>query len=533
MVSYTSEDDFKKAYSTLFETFNTGRTKNLGWRKWQLKQCWWMLEDNAAEIVQALRSDFNRHEFESQAADIAGAKGEILSVLQKVEEWAADEKINAGFFLGTLGKARIRKEPLGVAFIIGPWNFPFLLVIVPMLSAIAAGCCVMLKPSEVSSASEKLLVKMVREYMDPLAVRIVTGGAKETTFMLKHRFDHIFYTGSNKVAPFITAAAARHLTPTVLELGGQAPAIVTKTANIDMAAKRVAYSKYLNAGQICLAVNHVFADPSIHDAFVQRLVFWNNEFQSKGTDAMGRLINEQNFDRLDKLLSSTDGEIFYGGQRDRSIKSIQPTIVTEVSLTDSLLSEEIFGPICPIIKADYVSAYHHMATMPHPLALYIFSSSQTEISEILAHTNSGGVTVNDVFTHALVPNAPFGGVGASGTGYSHGVHGFNAFTHQRAVVEPPLWLERLIQFRYPPYQLASIKNVAVPNSIGFKRGETMQDQKIGKTAWLSRAAVGWWVGAGIAVVAMGFADERSGSRVGVARFLDSVISKIYALNSRT
>lgn len=526
---WTSEASFETAYSRLFETFSTGRTKKVAWRKWQLKQCWWMIVDNEAKMVEAMKTDLNRTAFESYTMDIGAIKKDILETLKHVEEWAADERIDAGFIMGTLGKARIRKEPLGVAFIIGAWNFPFLLCISPLLAAIAAGCCVMMKPSEVAAASQNLLVDMIRQYLDPQAVQVVTGGAKETTFMLKHRFDHIFYTGSVKVAGFITAAAARHLTPTVLELGGQGPAIITKSANIDLAAKRVAYVKFLNAGQICLSVNHVFADPSIHDSFVQRLAFWNDHFLSKGADQMVR-VNDRNFNRLDQILASTNGTISYGGERDLATRKFTPTVVTDVEISDSLLSEELFGPVCPVIKADYVTAYKQISKMPHPLGLYIFSSSQTEIDEILCNTNSGGVTINDCMIHAGVPNAPFGGVGSSGMGAYHGVYGFKAFTHMRTVVAMPTWLEGMMKFRYPPFSTENVKKVVVKNSLGFKRGETIEDQTVGGGSWLIRGqSMGFLVKVALLAMAMGFADERSGHRLGVAGLLDFFAAKALGL----
>lgn len=528
-VPWTSEPAFKTAYSRLFETFSTGRTKNLAWRKWQLKQCWWMMVDNETRIAEAMKTDLNRTEFEAYSMDISAVKNDILETLKHIDEWAADERVDAGFVMGTLGKARIRKEPLGVAFIIGAWNFPIVLSVSPMLAAIAAGCCVMVKPSEVAAASQNLLVDMIRKYLDPLAVQVVTGGAKETTFMLKHRFDHIFYTGSSKVASFVTAAAARHLTPTVLELGGQGPAIITKSANIDLAAKRVAYAKFLNAGQICLSVNHVFADPSVHDSFVQSLAFWNDHFLSKGIDRMAR-VNERNFHRLDKILSSTNGTVSYGGDRDLATRTFTPTVVTDVEISDSLLSEELFGPVCPVIKADYVTAYKQISKMPHPLGLYIFSSSQAEIDEILRNTISGGVTINDCMIHASVPNAPFGGVGSSGMGAYHGVYGFKAFTHMRTVVALPMWLDGLMKVRYPPFSNENVKKVLVKNSQGFKRGETMEDQTVGNGSWLvSRQSIGSWVKLAVVAMAIGFADERSGGHLGVAGLLDFSAAKIRGL----
>ena len=528
--SWTSEADFKIAYSRLFETFSTGRTKNVTWRKWQLKQCWWMIVDNEIKMVEALKTDLNRADFESYTTDIAILKIDILETLKQVDEWATDERIDAGFIMGTLGKARLRKEPLGVAFIIGAWNLPFALSLSPLFAAIAAGCCVMVKPSEVAAASQKLMVEMIQQYLDPQAVQVVTGGAKETTFMLEHPFNHIFYTGSTKVAGFVAAAAARHLTPTVLELGGQAPAIITKSANVDLAAKRVAYTKFLNGGQTCLSVNHVFADPSIHDAFVQRLAIWNDEFWSKGADQMARCVNEQNFNRLDKVLASTKGTIYYGGDRDHATQKFTPTVVTDVTISDSLLSEELFGPICPVIKADYVTAYKQISQMPHPLALYIFSSSQAEIDEILRNTNSGGVTINDCILHAIVPSAPFGGVGASGMGAYHGVHGFKAFSHMRPVLALPTWLEGLMKIRYPPYSTKGIHKVAVKNSLGFKRGETMGDQTVGSGSWLIRGqSLSFWVKVAVVIMALGFADEKSGHRLGVAGLLSFFAAKVRML----
>lgn len=527
---WTSEAAFEAAYSCLFDTFSTGRTKNVAWRKWQLKQCWWMIVDNETKMVEAMKIDMNRTSFESYATDIGRVKKEILDTLKHVDEWAADERIDAGFIMGTLGKARLRKEPLGVAFIIGTWNLPFATSLSPMLAAIAAGCCVMLKPSEVAAASQNLLVDMIRQYLDPQAVQVVTGGAKETTFMLKHQFNHIFYTGSSKVAGFITAAAARYLTPTVLELGGQGPAIITKSANIDLAAKRVAFSKFVNAGQICLSVNHVFADPSIHDSFVQRLAFWNDHFLSKGADQMAHCVNDQAFNRLDRILVSTNGTISSGGDRNLATRTFYPTVVTDVEISDPLLSEELFGPICPVIKADHVAAYKQISKMPHPLGLYIFSSSRAEIEEILQNTNSGGVTINDCMVHAAVPNAPFGGVGSSGMGAYHDVHGFKAFTHMRTVLALPTWLEGLMAFRYPPYSTKDVKKVAVKNSQGFKRGETMEDQTVGSGSWLvHRQSVGFWFKMAVAAMAMAFVDERSGHRLGVVGLLDFFAAKVHGL----
>jgi aldehyde dehydrogenase (NAD+) len=250
MTDFTPVDEFETVYQILQETFRSGRTKSIRWRKWQLKQIWWMIEDNEQKIIDALAADLNRHPFESYASDLYGIKSDILEHINHVEEWASDEQLwEAGIIMGKFGKARIRKEPLGVALIIGAWNFPFLLLIQPVIAAVTAGCCVLMKPSELAVASQKLLQTLVAQYLDPSAIGLVTGGPSETAYILERKFDHIFFTGSSKIARHITSAAAKHLTPTVLELGGQGPAIVTESADVDLAAKRIAYAKFLNAGQ--------------------------------------------------------------------------------------------------------------------------------------------------------------------------------------------------------------------------------------------------------------------------------------------
>ena len=337
MSSYTSPDELEEAYSTLFATFRTGRTKSLAWRKWQLKQFWWMIVDNEERIVHALHQDLHRHPMESKTVDIHGLKVEIMESIIHLEEWAADEIPDAGFIFGTLGKARVRKEPLGVALIIGAWNFPFALTLQPAVAATAAGCCVMIKPSELSRASEELLKDLVSTYLDSTAIRLVTGGPGEMGEILKLRFNHVFFTGSSKVARFVTEATAKHLTPTVLELGGQGPAIIYASADVNLAAKRIAWAKWMTAGQICLSVNHVFTDPTVHDEFVERLKYWNQKFEAVSeNEQMCRIINERNFDRLTGLLEKSQGDMVYGGKTDRASKYIQPTIVTNVDVQGKL-----------------------------------------------------------------------------------------------------------------------------------------------------------------------------------------------------
>lgn len=337
MAPYTTPEQLEAAHSTLHKTFKSGKTKSIAWRKWQLKQIWWMVKDNEKAIAKALHADLNRHEFESFFMEIEGVKKDVLTHIHHVDEWAADEIPDAGFLFGTLAGARIRKEPLGVALIIATWNFPLYLVLGPMIAAVSAGCCVMLKPSELAAASQDLLVEIIPKYLDQDAIQIVTGAARETSTILERRFDHIFYTGSASIAKIIAAAAAKHLTPTVLELGGQNACFITPSGDINLAAKRIVFSKYLNAGQICLSGNHVFIDPSVHDEFVEKTIYWIGQFlKGGGKDHAVRILNERNYDRLVDLLDQTEGKIAYGGMNDRKDKYISPTVITDITMQGKL-----------------------------------------------------------------------------------------------------------------------------------------------------------------------------------------------------
>jgi aldehyde dehydrogenase (NAD+) len=502
MASYTTKGEVDTAISTLRTTFASNRTKDLRYRKWQLKQLYWLVSDNTDAFIAALHADLNRPEFESRFT-IKGLLDEIEYHIDSVESWAKDEVPNAGFVFSKLGTTVIRQEPRGVAFIIGAWNFPDSLTLHPLASAMAAGCCALVKPSEIAAHSADLMCRLAPKYLDSEAYAFVSGGAAETQYMLTHKFDHVFFTGSTPVAKHVAAATAKHLTPTVLELGGQGPAIVTKTANVDLAAKRIAAAKFMNAGQICLSVNHTFVHPDVHEQFLERIKYWNDTFSSHGqTDQMCTIINERNAARLTSMLEKTHGTVTTSGQSDSTNpKQLFPTIVSNIQMSDSLLTEELFGPILPIIAADEISACNTINTMPHPLAIYIFSSAQQEINYILDHTLSGGVTINDTLLHAGAKEAPFGGVGDSGSGAYHGKYGFDTFTHKRTVVRLPDYLDRVLAFRYPPYDVKKASFALTPSKPKFKRGEQLEDQRVG-AGWSSLGLVSAAVGiAGVVLAA--------------------------------
>ncbi|KAE8371593.1 Aldehyde/histidinol dehydrogenase [Aspergillus bertholletiae] len=476
---FSSSADFDDALASVRKSFALGKTKVIKWRKRQLQQAWWMVEDNKERIHEALHKDLNKHRQETLPFEVAGCQEGLLNTLKHLDEWTRDEKPARSHPLNFLGGATVRKEPKGVALIIGAWNFPFTLLLNPMFDAIAAGCAVILKPSDVATASQDLLMEIIPKYMDPDAIRCISAGAKEMGYILEHRFDHIFYTGSATVAKFITAAAAKHLTPVTLELGGQGPAIVCPSANIDLAAKRIAATKFMNAGQICLNVNHVFVHPSVRREFVDRLIHYFDLFLGGDREQLpeyySHIINERNFDRLERLLQGTSGKVVYSGQRNREDLSFGPTIVADVALGDSLLSEELFGPILPIIEADLDTAISVINSMEHPLAIYGFSQVQKDKDQILTKTLSGGVTFNDCMLHVAAKGAPFGGVGQSGMGKYHGQYGFLEFTHLRTHIDPPSWLEKVMAARYPPYSSDKVRKLHRPSKAPFDRqGNTVR-----------------------------------------------------------
>ncbi|KAF2820846.1 aldehyde dehydrogenase [Ophiobolus disseminans] len=513
---YSTRSDIDTAVATSRDTFRGGRTKDVRYRKWQLKQLYWLVADNRTAFIEALHKDLGRPEFESRLS-IKGLEDDIIYHVKHVEQWAKGETPKSGFLFTKIGTTHIRHEPRGVVFIIGPWNFPDSLTLAPLAAAIAAGCTALIKPSELAANIADLVVRLAPKYLDSDSYRVVTGGASETQYMLSHKYDHVFFTGSTPVARHVAAAAAKHLTPTVLELGGQCPAIITKSANVDLAAKRIAAAKFMNAGQICLSVNHVFVDSAVHGGFVKRLQHWNQQFTSEGeNDTMCTIINERNHARLEGLLNRTKGKVVYGGTgHDHNLLKMKTTVVDNVSMSDSLLSEELFGPLLPIIEADYKRAVEIITSMPHPLALYIFSHDQSEIDYVLNNTLSGGVTINDALLHAAVPEVPFGGVGDSGMGAYHGKHGFDTFTHKRVVTGMPDWLDRFMGFRYPPYNLENSSPITAFPKAPFKRGESLEEQLVGGgglkvfgvlvvlggigavAAWVGGVNVGWlveWIG---------------------------------------
>ncbi|KAJ5101201.1 Aldehyde dehydrogenase C-terminal [Penicillium angulare] len=496
-MEFTTAAEFDKAYQVTRNAFDAKLTKGKDWRTRQLKRTWWMIEENKDRIVAALYKDLKRHRQETIITDCTMIQNDILHILANLNEWMRDEKPTRWDLINFMGGTTIRKEPKGVVLIIGAWNFPMLLLLHPMVAAIAAGCAIILKPSDMARASQDLLIELIPQYLDADAIRCVTAGPQEMQHILEHRFDHVFYTGSANIGKVVYAAAAKHLTPVTLELGGQGPAIVMPSANIELSAKHIAVTKFQNAGQICLTVNHILADPKISDALVEAMIRHFDLFMGghdKQPEHYTSIVNERNFDRLDRLLKETKGKIVYGGQRDRSTRFFAPTIVTGVKPGDSLLSEELFGPILPIMEADLDSGLTFTRKTGQPLALYAFTQNSDEKHRILNEVQSGGVTFNDCMLHIVGRDAPFGGTGTSGFGYYHGYHGFREFSYLRTCTNAmPAWMESLMDARYPPYSLKKIKKLSPPVKPGFDRdGNDTSTRKLWK----------WTFGLGVLAVSM-------------------------------
>ncbi|XP_012150567.1 aldehyde dehydrogenase type III isoform X2 [Megachile rotundata] len=446
-------------YASLVErtrnTFLTGKTRPLEWRIKQLKQALLMLKECKSEILSALASDLHRCKFEAMAMEIEVSEGEIQYMLMHIKEWAADEKPSKAM-LNLFDKVEIRKDPYGVVLVIGPWNYPLQLCVTPLMGAIAAGNCVILKPSEISSATSQVLAKIIPKYLDSECVHVVLGNVTETTELLKQKFDYIFYTGSTSVGKIIRDAANKHLTPVTLELGGKSPVYLDNTVDLSIAVKRILWGKFVNVGQTCIAPDYVLCTPEVEGKFVQEaekvLKEWYGDNPKESPD-LARIINDNHYQRLVKYLSG-NGKIAIGGNCDPVEKYISPTILVDVKPTDPIMQDEIFGPILPFIKVNNAyEAIQFINSREKPLALYLFSNDEKTISLFLENTSSGGVCVNDVIMHAQVDTIPFGGVGYSGMGAYHGKYTFDTFVHKKGclIKDYNRLIESIASCRYPPY----------------------------------------------------------------------------------
>lgn len=438
--------------TALRSVFDSGRTRPVAWRKEQLRAVKRLVTDEEDALVEALRSDLGKPPAEGYVTEIGFMKAEADYALRHLDRWMRPEKV-AVPLPQMPAKARIHRDPLGVVLIIGPWNYPIQLILAPLVAALAGGNTAVVKPSEVAPATSAALARLVPRYLDPEAVAVVEGAVPETTALLAERFDHIFYTGNGTIGRVVMEAAAKHLTPVTLELGGKSPVIVDHTADLDVAARRIAWGKYLNAGQTCVAPDYVLAERSVRDPLLEKVEAAKRSFYGDDPHRSldyARIVNERHFGRLEGLLDSTGAAVAFGGERDAGDLYFSPTAILDPAPDDRIMQEEIFGPILPFLAVeDVAEAIDFVNGRDNPLALYVFTGDDRVADAVAGATSSGGMCVNATLYHLAVPGLPFGGVGESGIGAYHGRAGFETFTHRKSVLRKPTRPDPPVA--YPPY----------------------------------------------------------------------------------
>lgn len=451
-----SLDHIPATVEAVRKSFDAGTTRPLAWRKVQLRRLLELLRREEGAILAALRADLGKSTFEAWVGEVALVASETEHALSRLEDWCRPEKVSTPLALQP-GRSRIYHQPLGVALIIGPWNYPFQLIAAPLVGALAAGNAVIIKPSEVAENTSKMLAELIPKYLDSDAVAVIEGGIPETTALLEQRFDKIFYTGNGHVGRIVMQAAVKHLTPVTLELGGKSPCLVDASADLDVAARRIVWGKFFNAGQTCVAPDYILCRSNLEETLVERLVDTIGEFfgaDPKESPDFARIVNRRHLDRLRPLLES--GDVATGGDVDEDDLYIAPTILRGVAPDSPAMADEIFGPILPILNVESTDdAIAFINARPKPLALYVFTGDKDVERRVLERTSSGGACVNDTVAHLGVAELPFGGVGESGMGNYHGRAGFESFSHRRSVLHKSTLVDP--RLRYPPYDDSKLK----------------------------------------------------------------------------
>ncbi|MBN1064678.1 MULTISPECIES: aldehyde dehydrogenase [Clostridium] len=434
------------------EFFECGETKNIKFRIKQLNLLKNGIKRYENNIYKALNLDLGKNEFESYATEIGFILASIEYSIKNLKSWSKCKKVKTPIYL-LPSKSFKMYEPYGTVLIMGPYNYPFQLLFEPLIGAIAAGNCAVIKPSELSLNVSKVISKMIFETFNENYIRCIEGGIETNTALIKSNFDYIFFTGSINVGKTVMRAAANNLIPVTLELGGKSPVIVDESANIKVVAKRIIWGKTLNAGQTCVAPDYVLVHASIKDRLIKEMKKAIQEFY--GTDPeksadFGRIINEKHFKRIKNIIDNDKEFIVYGGKTNYKTNYIEPTIMDITSFECACMQEEIFGPILPVISYNELNeVIRKIKKFPKPLALYVFTNNKSTENKVLSEISSGGVCVNDVITHLVNPNLPFGGVGSSGIGSYHGYNSFLTFSHEKSVLKKSDKLD--ITLLFPPY----------------------------------------------------------------------------------
>ena len=427
--------------------FNTNTTLDINFRIDQLKKIERIFRDNEEELYKAIYSDFKKTSYETYTTELGFFFHEIHTACRKLKQWSKHRKVRTNL-VNFPGKSYIVPVPLGVVLVIGAWNYPYMLCLVPLVSAIAAGNTVVLKPSEMAPNSSRILAQLINTNFDPQFCSVVEGGVPETTALLEQKFDKIFFTGSTIVGKLVYQAAAKNLTPVTLELGGKNPVIITEDCNLKISVKRLIWGKFINTGQTCIAPDFVLIPRSIKDSFLKLAVseIENSHFSADNKN-YPQIVNDKHMERLIGLIDKT--KIHHGGNYDRENRYIEPTLLTDISFDDAIMQEEIFGPLLPVIEYDNLDAvFDILKSRPKPLTGYIFSDNKRLQKRFIHEIPFGGGAVNEVVMQFVNSNMPFGGIGESGIGSYHGVKGFKTFTHYKSILKKSTWLEPKLKY-YP------------------------------------------------------------------------------------
>ncbi len=430
--------------------FNAGQTKEISFRVRQLKILKHAIEENEKQILDALYEDLRKSPYEAYLTEVGIVRDEIRHTIKKVHKWSRVKRVRTPMYHYP-ASSYIYPEPYGVALIIAPWNYPFQLAVAPLVAAMAAGNCAVLKPSEFSEHTSQVLADLFEKYFDPSYAAVITGDVAVSTALLAQKFDYIFFTGSPAVGKIVMRAASEHLTPVTLELGGKSPCIVDKESHIELAAKRIVSGKFINAGQTCIAPDYLMVHQSVKEPLVDRMVHYIEKFYGsipKESPDYPKIINQKHFERL--LGLTKNATIMCGEDADPERRIIPPTLISDVDWDHPSMQEEIFGPVLPVMEyKDLSDAIARIKKRPKPLALYMFSDDEQSIDAVLKNVSFGGGCINDTLIHFATPHLPFGGVGNSGMGAYHGKYGFDTFSHLKSVMRNTVKFD--FPFRYPTF----------------------------------------------------------------------------------
>lgn len=433
--------------------FQTQSTKDIKFRKKYLKALKKSIKKHEPDILDALKSDLGKNKVEAYATEVGFVMKELSYIIKELKNWAKTKSVTTPM-MQFPAKSFIKYEPYGTVLIIGPFNYPFQLVMSPLIGALAAGNCAVVKPSEMTPQTSMVVQEILEEVFPEDYVKVIQGEKEVTSQLLDERFDYIFFTGSTKVGQIVYEKASKHLTPVTLELGGKSPVIIDDTANLKVAAERIAFGKFMNAGQTCVAPDYVIIDNTVKMKFVKALQTTIQEFygaQIEQSEDFGRIVNDNHFNRLVNIIEDSRQQVIYGGESNADELFVAPTIILDPELSNSVMQQEIFGPILPIIGYDtFNEVYDIVEQYEKPLALYLFTEDSDQITAVFNRLSFGGGCVNDTILHLANPNLPFGGVGHSGIGSYHGKYSFELFSHEKSYITKSTKLESGLLF--PPYK---------------------------------------------------------------------------------